>query len=71
LKKKSDNPVHDAIGDKLFRPDLDGMVSRKEYEAKVAEISGLKRQVSDLQGVIDDDDNYDKEPRQYDREPRW
>ena len=61
VKRKSDNPVHDIVGDKLFGLDPKGMVSRAEYETKVAEmdrlrrdidnktveISGLERQISD------------------------
>jgi hypothetical protein len=69
LKRKSDNPVHDIIGDKLLKPERQGMVSRKEYEAKVAEIARLKLQISDIQGLLED---YEEE--EYERnstEPRW
>lgn len=73
-KRKSDNPVHDIIGDKLLKPDRQGMVSRKEYEAKIAEIAGLKLQISDIQGLLDDyDKDYEDEyeRNRSDREPRW
>ena len=49
LKKKSDNPVHDIIGDKLLASNLEGLVSREKYEERVDEIAKLTKQVTDLQ----------------------
>lgn len=91
-KRKSDNPVHDIIGDKLLQTEREGMVSRSEYEAKVGEISRLKRriedykkdlgakegrisgleqQITDIQGLLDDEGKYFNRKPYGNREPRW
>ncbi len=53
-KTKSDNPVHDVMGDRVLESGQPGMVSEKEYEARVSEVEALKEQISDIQGLLDD-----------------
>jgi hypothetical protein len=42
-EKKSDNPVHDILREKILRADLKNFVTRKKYEATTAELRELKK----------------------------
>ncbi|MDZ7261916.1 MAG: DUF1566 domain-containing protein [candidate division KSB1 bacterium] len=47
-QKKSDNPVHDVLGEKLMPVDLKEYVPRKRYEEKLLEMESLKKEIERL-----------------------
>lgn len=56
-KKKSDNPVHDIIGDRLITLSFEESVPLEEYEQRVYEISRLNRQITDLRNQLISNEN--------------
>ena len=46
---RSDNPVHDILGTKLYKPDLKNFISLKEHDKILSEISTLKRKLKSFQ----------------------
>jgi len=52
VNKKSDNPVHDIIGEKLLTPDLSRMVPRDKYDEEIKNTSKLSKENTKLKNQL-------------------
>lgn len=53
VNKKSDNPVHDIIGERLLTSDLRQLVPRGKYDEQIDKTSKLSKEITELKNQLE------------------